>query len=218
MAAKYFALAAILVLCCSLMADAQTTLPTPAPPGPQPWNGPIWKAKVNNMFKLFDLNKNLVHDLNDIQLMAAGYKGLLKVVVAADVFVLFAKMYPCAVLDINLPSLSISPLNSTVLQKCLADLGQAGAAAQITALCALFFPIFNINPIDLVMEQAEYTFFFSNLQLDAGVIAAAWPLFNPVNGAITLAQFTYPWAWHFFYTSSPTDPFNQLLGPLVNFN
>ena len=66
---------------------------------------------------------------------------------------LFAKMYPCAVLSIQLPNLSISPLNSTVLQQCLSDLGQEGAAVQITALCALFFPIFNINPIDLLMQQ-----------------------------------------------------------------
>jgi len=162
------------------------------------------------MFTLFDLNKNGLHDQQDVLMMADGYNPLFLLIAEVDMTVLWEKMYVCALLDGQ-------QINSTLLQTCLADLGQVGCVAQITVLCAAFLPIFDTN-FDTQIEEAEYKFFFSNLKLPENVIDAAWPLFQGSStGKITLAQFTYPWANHFFATSCATDPFNFLLGP-VNVN
>jgi hypothetical protein len=216
MASKLLVSALVLALCGSLAVEAQPLLPTTQD---QSWITWVWLSKVNNMFTMFDLNNNGLHDQPDVNMMVAGYAsyGLIReALTSADMTALFAKLFACSVASVVSPTLQVGrmyPQNATLLQTCLADLGQTGVGVQIGALCVLFFPVFDTN-VDLLIEQAEYEFFFTNLKLPLAVPQAAWPLFNPnSNNQINLAQFTAMWV-KFFTTSNQADAWNGLLGPI----
>jgi hypothetical protein len=206
MAAKFIALAAILVLFCSLVVDAQP-----------PWNGGIWKQKMVLFFNQYDLDLDGLHDLPDMTKLVAAFapKGVAaQTLMNTTIYAMWAVL-----LNNQAKAAPGQPLNAQTLIACLSDEGLVGMTADVDEFAPVYFKVLDTEN-NGYLDSAEWSFYFTTAQkMPASIVGPSFTMFDTSgNNQIDSGEF-YTGIKNYYTTSDPNNKYNTFLGPVdVNNN
>jgi hypothetical protein len=203
MAAKLFALAAILALYCSLAVDAQSQLP---------WNGGIWQQKMVLFFNQYDLNRNGLQDLDDENKLVAAFstKPVASQTLARTTVV---AMWKALYINQALAAPG-KPRNAATLIACLNGILLVGMTADVTVFAPDYFLVLDTDTSGFLSSD-EWSFYFTTAQnMSASIVGPSFTMFDTSgNNLIDSGEFKTG-IMNYYTTSDPNNKYNTFLGPV----